>query len=336
MTADPTGEAGAIALVGDIGSTNVRFALVPVGGPPGRLHAPATLRCREHAGLAEAIESYLRDIGGPPPRSAAVAVAGPVIGDRVALTNFDWSFSVAATRDALGLDRLVVLNDFSAVARSLPQLTAADVVPIGGGAPAAGEPLAVIGPGTGLGVSALVPAGGRWRPLSSEGGHASLAPVTEREEAVAGLLRRRFERLSWERVLSGPGLVNIYAALAALDGRPLAEMKLPGPADVVARGLDGSCPLCRETLELFCAMLGTAAGDLALVIGARGGVYLAGGIAPRLSDLLPRSPFRKRFEAKGRLSAYAAAIPTFLITTPHAGLVGAAVALGEEPSMADG
>lgn len=332
--ADRQSGPGEAALVGDIGSTNVRFALVPLGGPPARLDAVASLPCREHGGLVEAVEDYLSGVGVKRPRNAAVAVAGPVTGDRVALTNLDWSFSIEATRQALGLERLLVLNDFSAVARSLRHLEAADLISLGGGAPVAGEPLAVIGPGTGLGVSALVPCGRQWRPLASEGGHASLAPVTEREEAVAAWLRRRYGRVSWERVLSGPGLVNLYAAVAALEGRMIAEADLPGPAAVTGRGLDGSCKLCGEALDLFCAMLGTAAGDLALVVGARGGVYLAGGIAPRLRDLLPRSAFRQRFEAKGRLSAYAAAIPAQLVMAPHAGLVGAAVALGEEPFMA--
>lgn len=324
----------ALALVGDIGSTNVRFAMAAVDDSAQGLRSVRTLRCAEHAGLAAAVEAYLSGIGGVRPAIAAIAVAGPVTGDRVSLTNAAWSFSIAAMKAALGLERLTILNDFTAVALSLPRLGGRDVTQIGPGKAVPGEPLAVIGPGTGLGVSALVPSDGGWRPLASEGGHAGFAPATEQEEAIAARLRRRFGRVSWERVLSGPGLVNLYAALAGLGGHEPPEAALPTPAEVTERALAGSCALCREALELFCGLLGAAAGDLALVVGARGGVYLAGGIAPRLAAFLPRSAFRTRFEAKGRLSAYVASIPTLLIATPHAGLLGAAAALLRGPARA--
>jgi len=316
---DPPSPCPAPLLLADIGATNARFSLT--GGPaPDRT---AVLPCADYASLEAAARAFL-DAAPPeaPPRLAAFAVAGPVTGDAVTLTNLSWRFSVDGLRRALGLERLEVVNDFTAVALALPHLAAADRRAIGGaGAVAVAEaPMAVLGPGSGLGVSGLIPLpGGGRMPLSGEGGHVTLAAADDRESEVLARLRRRFGPVSAERALSGPGLVNLYQALCDLAGREPAPLS---PADITGAALSGACPRCREALELFAAFLGTVAGDLALTLGARGGVFIAGGIAPRLGDFLDRSAFRRRFEDKGPQRVYLAPIPSFLVTHPLPAFLG--------------
>jgi len=310
-------------LVGDIGGSTVRLALAERSAKQVQLHHITTWRCANYPGLAEAIEAYLAEIGGARPAAAAIAIAGPVVGDHAGLTNHPWTISIEATRRRLGLAHLAVINDFTAVALSLPMLTTQDVTPVGGGTAEAGKPMAAIGPGTGLGVSGLVRAGDRWVPVETEGGHATFAPMTERESRVADLLRRRHGHVSWERVLSGPGLVSLHSALSELDGGPGETLT---PAEVTEHGLAGTSAVAKEALAIFCAALGTAAGNLALTLGARGGVFIAGGVVPRLGDYFARSAFRARFESKGRLSDYVRAIPTFVITAAYPGLIGSAMA----------
>jgi glucokinase len=313
-------------IVGDIGGSTARFALAERSCGRVLLRHVTTQPCADYGGLAEALDAFLAGLGPARPSAAAVAIAGPVVGDMVDLTNHPWSFSIEATRRRLGLARFTVINDFTAIALSLPMLAAADLVPVGGGRRETGKPMAAIGPGTGLGVSGLVRADGRWVALESEGGHATFAPMTERESRVADVLRRRYGHVSWERVLSGPGLLNLHSALTELDGREDAALS---PEAVAERGLAGSSPTCREALAMFCAALGTAAGSLALTLGARGGVFIAGGIVPRLGEYFAASEFRARFENKGRLSGYVRAIPTFVVTAANPGLIGAAMALGD-------
>jgi glucokinase len=312
---------GVPALIADIGGTNVRFALVQPGRDP---WAVERFRCADFSGPAEAAQAYFARLAARGeecvPRRAAFAVACPVTDDRVHLTNLAWAFSIADTRARLGLERLEVVNDFTAVALSVPCLAPGDVVAIGGGAAVDGAPVGILGPGTGLGVSALV-TGTTGAPtvLATEGGHVTMAATDAREAAVLAWLSRHFGHVSAERVLSGPGLVNLHRALAALAGQsPVAET----PEEISARALDGSCPLCRETLALFFALLGTMAGNLALTLGARGGVYLAGGILPGLRDALVASAFRHRFEAKGRFQSYLAPIPVRLIVHPQPAFAG--------------
>ncbi|HSV30344.1 MAG TPA: glucokinase [Candidatus Omnitrophota bacterium] len=308
------------SLIADIGGTNVRFALV---GEDGRPQLVQAMRCADFAGPAEAARAYLSAAAaGINPRRAAFAVASPVTGDRVDLTNSAWDFSIEAVRRDLGADSLEVVNDFTAVALSVRHLGADDRVRVGGGEAAPGAPVAVLGPGTGLGVSALVPdKAGTWVALATEGGHITMAAADDREAAILSILRARFGHVSAERVLSGPGLVNLYEALAAVLRRPVHYTT---PDAISQRGLDGSCPLCRETLDTFFAMLGTVAGNLALSVGARGGVYLAGGILPRMRDAFVRSAFRTRFEDKGRFNAYLEPIPVWLITHPQPAFAGLA------------
>ena len=314
------------SLLADIGGTNARFALAHAGAAPG---AVAVLPCDGFAGLAEAAEAYL-ETANPPvrPARAAVAVASPVTGDEVTLTNRRWSFSVAAMRERLRLERLWVVNDFAAIARAIPHLGPGDRAAVGGGEPAPGAPVAVLGPGTGLGVSALVPdrAGG-WLPLATEGGHVTLPATDAREMAVIDYLRGRYEHVSAERALSGPGLVNLYEALARIAGRDAETLE---PSEITARALLGDDALCVDAVALFCCFLGTVAGDLALTLGARGGVWIAGGIVPRLGDAFARSPFRARFEAKGRFTPYMKAIPTYVVTHKYPAFPGLAALVEEE------
>src|SRR5690606_23605334 len=312
-------------LVADIGGTNARFALSL--GPAERLEEIRVLRCAEYPSLETAVEAYVAEVGVRP-RRAAVAVATALTGDRVQMTNHAWSFSISAVRARLDLDTLLVLNDFVALALSIPYLRAEDRHQVGGGSPAPDAPIALIGPGTGLGMSALIPAGDRHIPLQSEGGHATFGAATAREAAILGVLARRFDHISAERLVSGPGLVNRYRAIAEVDG-VVAEAL--APPEISRRAMDGSCPICAEALATFCAMLGTVAGNQVLTLGARGGVYIGGGIVPRLGSYFDRSPFRSSFEHRGRFSAYLAAVPSYVIRAEHPALVGAAEALRHPP-----
>jgi glucokinase len=316
--------AGETWLVGDVGATNARFGLV---SPARELLHTRTHAVADHATIADAITAYLGERGAlPVPRRSAIAIASAITGDRVAMTNHPWSFSISALKSQLGFDRLEVINDFTALALALPHLAPEHRSQVGGGAPAAGAALGVLGPGSGLGVSGLIPAGSRWIPLAGEGGHATMAPVTDRESAVLDRMRRHFDHVSAERVLSGPGLVNLYNTLAALEGVPSKGYTAAQITDPEIGAVD---PLCFESTTMFCAMLGTIAGDLALTLGARGGIYIGGGIVPRLGQGFARSPFRARFEAKGRFSSYLAAIPTYVVTHPLPAFLGCAAVLAD-------
>ncbi|WP_426107065.1 glucokinase [Massilia sp. TSP1-1-2] len=310
-------------LLADIGGTNARFALEYA---PGRVAAMQTLACADYPRFEDAALAYLDGYGGLV-RHAVVAIANPVNGDAIRMTNHDWAFSIAAARVELRLDTLLVVNDFTALAMSLPTLTASQLLKIGGGAARAGGVIGLVGAGTGLGVSGLVPAGGQWVALESEGGHVAFSPSDPREVAVLEYLWRRYDHVSAERMVSGPGIALIREALAASRGEA-ADLSLPTGA-IVERALAGSDALCRETLDCFCGMLGTVAANLAVTLGATGGVYIGGGVVPRLGDYFAASPFRARFESKGRFSAFTAGIPTLLITAPYPALAGAAAALAQ-------
>lgn len=307
-------------LVGDIGGTNARLAWQWAGD--GELHDVRVLPCAEYESLQAAIEHYLAQLSGPRPLEAAVAMANPVTGDWVQMTNHHWAFSIAKMQMGLGLRRLEVINDFTALALALPTLTADEYWQLGGrhaedaNSPTATPlPIGLIGPGTGLGVSGLLPDGrGGWIPLRGEGGHVSLPARTPREQAVAALLWERFGHASAERAVSGQGLSNLYAALTCIDTGIWSDDPLP--ADTITRLALASTPdaRCAEALDLFAGFLGSIAGNLALTLGALGGVYIGGGIVPRLGRWLADSPFRDRFESKGRFKDYLADIPVWVIT----------------------
>lgn len=312
-------------LLADVGGTRMRLGLQTASQS-----APVeveVLQCDDHASLEAALAFYLDARRGPRPRSGAIGIATAVVGDAVRMTNRDWRFSISALQRTLGFERLIVINDFTALALALPVLDEADLRAVGGGSAVPGQPMALLGPGTGLGVSGLLPAGDRWLPLAGEGGHATLAAGDAHEAALIELMRRRFGHVSAERALSGPGLVNLYEASAELAGLPARRLE---PAQVVAEAKSGADPQCSDALDTFFALLGGAAGNLALTLGARGGVYLGGGVVPRIGDWIERSRFRERFEAKGRFRDYVAAIPTFVIDarTPPA-LLGAGRALDQ-------
>ncbi|NRQ39556.1 glucokinase [Nonomuraea sp. NN258] len=311
-------------LVADIGGTNARFGLVTA--PDARPSKVAVLAGADHPGLPEAVAAYLADhAGGVRPGAACVAVAGPIDGDRYRLTNSAWSGSV---KD-LDVPFAALLNDFEALAVSLPHLDERDLVSLGGPEPGHGVK-AVLGPGTGLGVGGLVPTEHGWTPVPGEGGHVTVPVVDDRErEIVLALRSQGLGHVVAEHVLSGPGLVRLYRALAQVNGVAAAELS---SADVVA-GLDAD-PLCAETVEVFCAMLGSFAGNVALTLGARGGVYLGGGVLPRIVDRVRASEFRARFAANPDMAGYLSAIATTLIVAPQPALTGAAAWLAQRAAAA--
>ena len=321
-----TGRAHSERLLADIGGTNARFAWQRHAGA--QIEAVQTLPCAGFETLADAVQAYLGIVDRPAPPLCAIAIANPVHGDWVQMTNHQWRFSIAALRSQFGFADLRVLNDFTALALALPALQPADLQQVGGGAAVRDAAVGLIGPGTGLGVSGLIPDGrGGWSPLQSEGGHVTLASGTPREQAVVGELARRHGHVSAERAVCGQGLIDLHRALWALD-RPRETAPDLAAADITAAALAGSNPACTEALQLFCALLGATAGNLALTLGARGGIYIGGGIVPRLGPWFARSDFRARFEGKGRFSAYLAPIPVWVIGAAQSpALLGAARAL---------
>ena len=314
--------AAEFGLIGDIGATNARFALV---GPDGTMTAARVYALNDYPSPIEAIAAFLQEESlAAGPQQAVLAVASPITGDRVTLTNHPWTFSIKAVREHFGLRRLRVINDFAANAVAVPHLGDGDRLQIGPGSPATDAAIGVIGPGTGLGVSALTPMPGGWMPIEGEGGHVTMAPADAQEAAVLELMRKRYDHVSAERVLSGSGLVNLYSVLCELADVPAAPFTPPQITDPRTWSED---PRTRDATAMFCAMLGTVAGNLALTLGARGGIYIAGGIVPRLGNAFAESGFRMRFEAKGRFRWYLAAIPTYVITRPLPALLGAAALL---------
>lgn len=241
------------------------------------------------------------------------------------MTNCEWSFSTSALQKSFGFDKLCVLNDFTALALALPSLATDDLLVLSGGSALPDAAIGVIGPGTGLGVSGVLPDGhGGWIALEGEGGHVTLAGRTPRERQVLDILDARYGHASAERAVSGRGLVDLHAALAQLDGGNTTSSAVDA-AGIVAAALARQSGRCVEAVNLFCAFLGNAAGNLALTLGARGGIYVAGGIVPRLGAFIDASPFRERFEDKGRFSAYLAKIPVFIVRARQSpALLGAA------------
>jgi len=308
-------------LLADIGGTNARFAL----WERGVLGPVASFSTAEYAQPIEVIRAFLgHQTLGIRVRRALLAVAGPVADGCCSLTNSSWVLDAKELRMSLGLQSVSLVNDFEAVAWSLSRLNPKDLHRLGGGDGVRGAPSVVLGPGTGLGVACFVPAAPRSLVIATEGGHATLPASNPQEAAVIDLMRDRFGHISAERALSGDGLMNLYQAIAALDCVTVSDRSA---AEITEAALAGSCAVSRAALDLFCAMLGCFAGDLALIFGARGGVYIGGGIVPRFADYLSRSQFRERFEAKGRFRDYVRAIPTMLILHPYAALEGLATFL---------
>ena len=302
-------------LVGDVGATNARFALVSNGN----LNAISSFEVGKFRQFADVLAIFVKEhCSQTQIHQAFLAIAGPVKGERVPLTNSSWVIDAGELQTGFGL-QVRIVNDFEAVALSLPSLTSTDLAQIGGGRPEAGAPMAVLGPGSGLGVACLIDHSERRVVIASEGGHATLAPICEQEDHIVAHLRKRFGHVSAERAISGSGLENIYQAIAALEG---LKIRPQSATEITKNALSDECRVARRSLDVFCAFLGSFAGNVALTFGARGGVYIAGGIPPRILNFLIRSDFRKRFEAKGRFRSYLEAIPSYVITHPAAALIG--------------
>jgi glucokinase len=324
----PAADSPGARLLADVGGTNARFAWQ--ADRQAAIEHVYTLPAADHPTLSAALARYLEIVGRAAPPECSIAIANPVIGDQVTMTNHHWTFSISALKAEFGFRRLLVLNDFTALALALPALTRDELRQVGGSKALPGTAIALIGPGTGLGVSGLVPTGrhqghqdaaGAWVPLQGEGGHITLAGRTPREQLVLDHIADRYGHASAERAVSGQGLVDIHRALRAIEITELA--------------LKNSDALCLESLNLFCAFLGTAAGNLALTLGAQGGVYIGGGIVPRLGLWFDQSPFRTRFEAKGRFVSYLAGIPAFVIDAKRSpAFLGASRALDSSSCFA--
>lgn len=310
-----------LAVVGDIGGTNARFGLVDLAAGRIEVTRAKGFRVRDFARAVDALTAYLAELGLPARLAGAVmAVAGPIDAGSIQFTNSHWTLSEAELR-GLGFGSARLLNDYAALALAAPLLVDADVCVLGPDIDGlATGTIAVVGPGTGFGVSAMARDDLGEAVLSTEGGHVAFAPGDDVEVEILRHLARRYGRVSVERVLSGQGLSDLHQALGDIEGR---SPSISAQEDITGLALAGDLD-CRRTVDRFCAILGSVAGDFALALGARGGVYIAGGIPPLILDILKYSEFRRRFEAKGRFEPYMARIPTRVILRPHAALLGAA------------
>lgn len=309
-------------LVADIGGTNARIALNTVAG---EFSSVRVMQCEKYHNLAEVIRAYLTEIGADIGESqvehAVVAIATPVLGDQVKFTNNHWQFSIEATRQALGLKSLLVMNDFSALAMSLPYLGETELTRLDNLGQVRHGVKAVIGPGTGLGVAGLVPVAMGWQALATEGGHVSLSPANPLEQEIIKHLWREYPHVSAERLISGPGIVLLYHTLCQTNGvNPAAS----DAAGVVALATNDNCTTAQQTLSTFSGLLGGVAGNLALTYGCQGGLYLGGGVLSKLGAQFDKVKFCERFVAKGRFKTYLEAIPRYMISAEHPAFIGAA------------
>lgn len=309
-------------LVGDIGGTNVRLAVADLSGPT--ISAPKALPRAGHPTFEGVVDLYLEEHGGPMPDAIVVAVAGPIKDGKVKLTNGQWTLDEAVLR-AKGFANARLINDYAALGYAVEHLSGDDLATVGGNHPGIpGDTVGVVGAGTGLGVSALVRDSFSSAVMVTEGGHIAFAPVDETEFEILKVLLERFPRVSVERVLSGPGLANIYWALSRIFGHK--EPVQLSPEEVTTCAIAATDRIAVKALDVFCGIYGRFAGDMALAFGARGGIYLGGGIAPKLLDQLNGGTFRRCFEEKGRFNAYVGIVPTKVIMHPYAALLGSAEA----------
>ena len=318
-----------VGLVGDVGGTNARLALIDTAG---HIRHPRIFPCKDYPSLTEVIDEYINTTAGKKrPPKAVIAVAGPVVDGEIEFTNIDWTVSEVDLLSTFEFEAVDLINDFAAQALACPRLEGPDLRGIGPelGRGAHDCPLVALGAGTGFGVAALARGERGDIAISTEGGHAGFAPSDEVEMEIWRRLNAKFGRVSIERLLSGSGLYEVYRTLADLGSKVAV---LPDEMAVTKEGLVGD-PLAAAALDRFGGMLGAVAGDLALTYGARGGVYVSGGIAPRMAERLAAGPFRRRFEDKGRLSDYVRSIPTFLVLHPYPAIVGAARQLEQMERM---
>ncbi|MCJ8292979.1 MAG: glucokinase [Colwellia sp.] len=333
----------AINLIADIGGTNIRIAQATAN--PKADHGDSTdidtmsinisdietYQCKKFTSLAEVLAHYIevKALAGCK-INACFAIACPVDKDLISMTNLPWQFSQKELQQALKLNSLSFINDYTAIAMAIPLLTEQQKIKIGGGESVAGKPISVCGPGTGLGVANLVSVNisgkSQWHCISGEGGHIDFAAVNETEQQVMNFIQGLKKRVSYEQLLSGYGLEQIHQALLFINqGKEITTVKDKLSArDITTNAINGSCNVCQQTLTLFCNVLGSFAGNLALIMNSQGGVYIAGGIVPRFIDYLKSSDFRARFESKGRLAYITEQAPTYVITEEQPGLLGAA------------
>ena len=311
------------SLVGDIGGTNARLALVERGSV--RPHAIKVLSCGDYNNLDGAVRDYLARVGVAGVGEACLAVASPMRGTQVRMTNNHWRFDTEEVRQQFGWSAFKVMNDFTAMALGVPHVADGQLVHVCGGPGDSRRPRLVMGPGTGLGGSGLVPIRQGWVPLMTEGGHVDFAPTDDTEMAVLRILKARFGRVSVERILCGQGLLNLYQAHAEIQGVPAP---LDAPEKITSAALNNTDALACHTLRHFCELLGRVAGNAVLTLGSTGGVFLCGGILPRFLDFFLESPFRNGFEDKGRMRPLLEFTPVYVVTEPYTGLLGAAEALG--------
>ena len=311
-------------IVADVGGTNVCFGLVTGKNETTADYEICQLWSQATAAFdsfESCLDAYIATLDCPRPINACIAIAGPIIADHVQMTNLNWGFSIPDLRSRFVIDRLEVLNDFGALAYSTLQVHSSDLCVIHAGTPIADAPRAVIGPGTGLGVAALVPSAGKWRPVTGEGGHMAFAPPNGKAGKILELVQEGMDYVCVESLLSGPGMARLHQALAMVEGKAADPLSAE---QITAHAVAGTDPACRETLDLFCHLLGRTAGDISLIYGARGGVYLGGGILPRIEDILLESTFMDGFQSKGPMSDYLANVPVYLMTGNHPTLLGAA------------
>lgn len=313
----------------DIGGTHARFALATVAnGRVQHLGEPVTLKASEHASLQTAWEDFRSTVGGALPRAVAIALAAPIQGDIIKLTNNPWIIRPALVREKLNVDNCVLVNDFEAVGHAVAQAASCEFVHLSGPdrpLPKTGV-ITIVGPGTGLGVAYVTRNDARYHVQATEGGHIEFAPLDSIEDALVARLRKRHRRVSAERVVSGPGIADIYEALAEIEGRAILRLN---DMQIWTAGMNGQDSLAAAAVDRFCLSLGSVAGDLALAQGAQG-VVIAGGLGLRMKDALMRSGFSDRFCAKGRFEGLMATLPVKLITHPQPGLFGAAAAFAQK------
>lgn len=319
-----------VNIVADIGGTNLRIGIT---SQTGEISGLSIYQCHDHPSLEEIIIDFIEKNSLSDKKiNACLAIACPVDNDLIAMTNLPWKFTKSELKNTLGLNKLVMINDYTAIAHAIPRLADSQKVQIGGGTPVANKPISICGPGTGLGVGHLVPVNEQWNSISCEGGHVDFAPIDEQETEIFRHLLTKYSHVSYEQLLSGLGLEQIFEALINIRKLELPHLEAK---DITAKALNRECSVCEETLAQFCKILGSFAGNLGLTLGSFGGVYIAGGIVPRFIDYFQTSDFRKRFEEKGRLSTFNQNIPTYVITESQPGILGASAYLLQHNLLQD-
>ncbi|WP_111976401.1 glucokinase [Algibacillus agarilyticus] len=311
-----------ICLIADVGGTNMRIA--QTNGVDTQFTQDRTYPVTGYDNIDDVINQYCTDENINAVQHVCVAIACPINGDQVSMTNHTWSFSIEAVKKKLNLDSFLVINDFTAQAMCLPFLTDENKIQVGGDKADLSAPMAVYGPGTGLGVAHLIKANEKYIPLPGEGGHVDFASNDELEQKILNVLQSKYGHVSVERLVSGPGILEIYQAICHIKS---VELSFSSPADITKHAVDGTCEYCKLTLDTFCRVMGSFGGNLALTTLTYGGVYIAGGIIPRFIEYFKNSDFRTQFEAKGRFTALNKKIPVFVITEKQPGLLGAAAYL---------